>query len=177
MKILALILTILFSQTAISSILVEPQLGYVVNHSADSQLNVTRNGVTSSTNVNASGTAAEIGGRVGLQFLGLMAGGSVVKGASDKGMLTGVFVGYNAPILVRAWAAYHFKSEINYGSVETDGTSIELGAGFTALPLLSINLIYRKYSMDEFVINGLDYTTSDYAPTEIVLAVSAPLTF
>jgi hypothetical protein len=124
MKILALTLTILFSQTAISSILVEPQLGYVVSHNADDRISVTRNGVTSTANVSASGTAAEIGARVGLQYFGFMAGASVVQGASDKGMLTGVFVGFNAPILVRAWAAYNFKSEINYGSTETDGTSI-----------------------------------------------------
>ena len=177
MKKLFLMTAITLSLSTQASILLEPQLGYVVNHNADSQITVTRNGVTSNANVSASGTAAELGLSAGVQYFGFMAGGSVTQGASDKGLLTGVFIGFNAPILLRAWATYNFKSEINYGSTETDGSSVELGVGFTALPLLSLNLIYRKYDMDELSISGIPYTTTGLKPSEIILAVSAPLTF
>jgi len=175
MKTLLAFTLLVFSSFSNASILIEPQLAYAFSHKLDQTITITNGAATGTTRVNSSGTALEIGGRFGLEFFGLMAGASYHKGLSDKGSNLGAFIGYEAPILLRAWAAYHFDAEVNYDNTSTSGTSIELGVGYTALPLLSLNFIYRKYDMDELTSAGVTYGASDVTPTELSIGISLPL--
>ena len=80
----------------------------------------------------------------------------------------GAFVGYDFPILVRAWATYFF--DVTY-SPETGSdltaTGTSFGVGFTGLPFVSLNAEYRMLSFDD----------SELDSSEVFLSASLPLTF
>ena len=89
----------------------------------------------------------------------------------------GVFVGYNFPILIRAWGAYYFANttEITNSNVELTGNTKELGLGFTALPFLSLNFMYRMIDLNKVKISGVEYNR-DISAQEYVVGISLPLT-
>jgi hypothetical protein len=174
MKYILGLVLMLASTLSSAGILIEPQLGYVFSHSLKTTASLSANGATSSLSVNASGTALEYGGRLGYSFLGLSTGLNYSNGANSKGSNLGVFVGYSAPILIRAWAAYNFDAKVNYNStIKTEGSSIEAGLGFTGFPFLSLNLIFRTYDLTTFKYSSTTYTTS-LSPTELEFAISLP---
>lgn len=170
----------LTSITANASLLIEPHIGY----------NISGGGTTSG--VEYKYTNPELGLRFGGQYLGLMAGldytastytWTQTPGGDDKfdrGEI-GVFVGYNLPILLRFWGAYYFsntaKDQDSSGKTpsgsEFKGNTKELGVGFTALPFLSLNLIYRNvvFTSKPAAVSG-----GDISNHEIVLGVSLPFT-
>ncbi|MBY0413330.1 MAG: hypothetical protein K2Q18_04160 [Bdellovibrionales bacterium] len=174
---LTLGLTIL-SQTASAGLLLEPHVAY----------NLSGSGTESGTEYDYNG--AQIGARVGYQNWGFMTGLDYTKGSGSvdsktAGVTTtrdlssdeiGIFAGYNLPILFRAWGAYYFSNETTYkGGFDLSGDTKELGVGFTGLPFLSINLVYRMVNFDE----SKNLTTSvkssvSYDFNEIVLGVSLP---
>lgn len=188
-----LLLSILFIQTASAGILIEPQLGYIVSGKGD----YTDSGVKVSGKYNG----VQYGARLGYQVLGLM-GGLSYQAATYTTSLTcalctptsakvdykqdafGVFVGYNAPILIRAWIGYNFSVKETSSTSNTyvtngdwsKGHSTELGVGFTGLPFLSVNVIYRMLSYTKVYDNNTKTTSSvsGNSPKEIALAVSAP---
>ncbi|MDD4975066.1 MAG: hypothetical protein PHY93_11980 [Bacteriovorax sp.] len=174
-----LVLTILTS-SAHASLLIEPHLGY----------NISGGGTTSG--VEYKYTNPELGLRLGGQILGLMAGLDYTfssytwtqsPGGDDKfdrGEV-GLFVGYNFPILLRFWGAYYFsntaKDTNSTGKTATGaefkGNTKELGVGFTGIPFLSLNLMYRNVVFDSkpAVVTG-----GDISNHEVVLGVSLPFT-
>ena len=170
--ILGLFLTI---STASASLLVEPHLGYNLGSSGDGE----------------SYNGGQFGMRLGYQQLGLMAGLDFTRSNFDQkssgasGAATykmernewGVFVGYNFPILLRAWGAYYFsnKTEITNANVELSGNTKELGLGFTALPFLSLNFMYRMIDLDKSKYNGVE-RNADASAQEYVVSISLPLT-
>lgn len=142
------------------------------------------------------------GSRLGFQYLGFMGGmdfnlGSYGWDEKSNGTTTkydldttrfGVFAGYDFPILLRAWIGYYFKNSAEYSKTYEDesdkgdaynGTAIELGVGFTPLPLLSVNVGYRMNTYDEYenangtktALNG----DSEVNINEIFVGVSLPL--
>lgn len=181
------------SGLAHADFLIEPHIGYNVSSSGES----TFAGVK--TDYEYSGP--QFGLRAGGQYLGFMAGldytfatadieskesGVTYKDEFNKKEL-GVFVGYNLPILFRAWAGYYFDAKArdndNSGSSvsgsEYSGSATELGVGFTGLPFLSLNLMYRMINYDEFKSGGVTTKLSgdsEVSISEIVLGVSLPLT-
>jgi hypothetical protein len=180
-KLVGLVFGLLLAMnTANAGLLIEPHLGYNIHGSGD-------NG-----GYDYSYTGAQYGLRLGYQNLGLMVGmdytGSSGSVDAEKGSTTlnqnytsndiGVFAGYNFPILVRAWAAYYFSNTMKYKSDDTkaSGDTKELGVGFTGLPFLSINVIYRMVNHDEFTAASGAKSAIDYSFNEIVLGVSLPLT-
>jgi hypothetical protein len=56
------------------------------------------------------------------------------------------------------------------------GKATEIGIGFTPLPLVSLNLIYKMFDYDEGydAVNRTTSTLTNYDPKEIQLAVSVP---
>lgn len=104
------------------------------------------------------------GARAGFTHaLGLMGGIDYMSGkweddANPSSDLTpstlGVFVGFEFPILLRVYGVYSITNEMKAknsagtSKYEGDG-AIKLGVGFTALPILSINLEYIKANFDE----------------------------
>nr|BDT28208.1 outer membrane beta-barrel protein [Bacteriovorax sp. HI3] len=183
-KKLALVLGVVFlsAQTASASLLIEPHIGYNLSGSGDA------GGVEYDYN------GPQLGARIGWQNLGLMLGLDYTRSSyeqeakSSTGTVKtdmkrnefGVFAGYNFPILVRAWGAYYFSNTTkadNSINTEYKGNTKELGVGFTGLPFLSINLMYRMVNFDEFESsagNGSLSPERDFK--EIVLGVSLPLT-
>lgn len=175
--------------TANASILVEPHLGYIAS-----------GGTESYYSVKYDYSGPQYGARLGVKYLGLMGGfaythstfsnklsaGITSLTAKQKQDEMGVFVGYNAPVLIRAWVAYFFSAKntwtdnaLGAGTSGTwyKGKTTEIGIGFTPLPLLSLNVSYRMLSFDKAysALTGAEGTlTTKYEPKEIVLGVSVP---
>lgn len=187
MKVLVTLTTLLFTTIASAGILIEPQVGYVISNKFSGTANITTSGGTAGTlALDYKATGVEYGGRVGYQVLGFMAGVNYghmsgtsknADGSKDdiKGTNLGAFIGFKAPILVRGWVAYNFSSKADLGDSELDGKSTEIGLGFTGLPFLSVNAIYRMYDYTEIKSSGSTFAASGLKPKEIALAVSLPL--
>ncbi len=172
------------STTANASFLIEPHLGYNIS-----------GGVASYSNTKYDYTGAQYGARLGFQTLGLMGGFDYTHSGYDlkstvltSGVVAtvpvtqneyGVFVGYNAPILLRAWLAYYFSTKMTYTNPTTtyySGNTTEIGVGFTPLPLISVNVSYRMINFDKGHTAAAGDYTIGYTPKEIVLGVSLPFT-
>ncbi len=179
-----------------ANILIEPYLSYTAFGGGESTV------ASAAAKDEYSPSGYDVGGRFGTQFLGLMGGLDIAKGSikveSERSIgstftdeydrtRVGVFVGYNAPLLVRAWGAYHFlnKAEDTNSSgrfssgTKLDGTSLELGVGVTLLPLVSLNVGFRNNTYDEYETNGTTTKLSgdnEVSVQEIFVGVSLPLT-
>ncbi|AUN98112.1 hypothetical protein DOM21_10705 [Bacteriovorax stolpii] len=183
-KKLALVLGVVFlsAQTASASLLIEPHIGYNLSGSGDA------GGVEYDYN------GPQLGARIGWQNLGLMLGLDYTRSSYEqeaknsagtvKTDMTrneiGVFAGYNFPILLRAWGAYYFSNTTksdNSINTKHKGNTKELGVGFTGLPFLSLNLMYRMVNFDEYESSaGSGSLNPERDFKEIVLGVSLPLT-
>ena len=83
--------------------------------------------------------------------------------------LTLIFVGYELPIMLRAWATYFFDSNWDFdGGEKTEFTTIALGVGFTGLPFVSLNAEYR--------LNTFDSDEDIETNADILFSVSIKLT-
>lgn len=184
-----------FSNTSNAGIHVEPYLGYSLAGSGDSTFGTTK--------YDHSYATPTIGGRLGYNMLGLMAGvdysmqtfglesevGSTTFDDDVSKSQLGIFVGYELPILLRVWGTYFLSSKIEGDDSQTAGTLIDsryefsdgggyaLGAGFTGLPFVSINLEYRTLEYDKGEISGATITNYNEKLdlSEILLSVSLPL--
>jgi predicted porin len=171
--ILGLFLTV---NTASAALLLEPHLGFNLGSSGDGD----------------SYNGSQLGMRVGYQQLGLMAGLDFTRSTFDQDQTVnnvavsnemernewGLFVGYNFPIFIRAWAAYYFANttKATTSNFEMSGNTTELGVGFTALPFLSVNVMYRMINLDELKASNGTKSTIDNSNKEFVVGVSLPLT-
>ncbi len=177
-KLILTVAALAFTTNAYADLLLEPYLGF---H--------TGNWKQSTTEKDLSGPS--FGARVGYQTMGFMVGADYMTGLwKDKSNPAndvtpadlGLFVGYNFPIMLRAYLTYtpsalthslKFKNSSGSSTYE-EGSTMKLGVGFTALPLVSINLEYIMGKYSE--VNGVNLTT-DRETTLYGLTVSAPLTF
>ena len=194
MKRLLIAILFTFISSTHAGFLIEPYLNYNFG-SGD----YTDNGA----NVDVSTSGPNFGSRLGYQFLGFMGGmdfnvGSLGWDEESGGSKTsydldttriGIFAGYDFPILLRAWVGYSFKNNAEYSKAygadgiakgdKYNGSAIELGVGFTPLPLLSVNVGYRMNTYDEFeqtngtttALNGAE----EISVKEIFVGVSLPL--
>jgi len=193
-----LLLSILFSlllTSAQASFLIEPYLGFSIAGDGDTQV--------AGANYDLSYSSPTIGARAGYQMLGFMAGidysmqtfdlesksGNTTRKDGFKKNQLGVFVGYELPILLRAWATYYLSAGLdgddapatgqNFSSNDefSGGSGYALGVGFTGLPFVSINLEYRQLSYDKFErsTNSLVGYGEDADLSEVMLSVSLPL--
>jgi len=180
-----------------AGLFVDPYLGYNAGWA-------TKDHTEGSTTVSLDYTSMGpmFGARAGFQMLGFMAGaeygmstttqdlaaatvGSVSIPAASTDLQTtymGVFVGYELPILLRAWATYNLSvdSEITSDSGKgnvTSGSGFTLGVGFTGLPFVSLNVEYRSVTFDKSTASGGSETdlTNDITSNEVFASVSIPL--
>lgn len=176
-------ITILSTQMASAAFLIEPYLGY----------KAITDGEVGTTELETNGVT--YGGRLGFQRLGFMGGvdfsGSSFDLEATNGSTTtqtdasstdfGLFVGYNAPVLVRVWATYFLSSNLdleNSSNSENKGNGYALGAGYTGFPFLSINFEYRHKTYDEVETNsGTSPLNPEADINEVLLSVSAPFSF
>lgn len=195
-KSIGLLLVLLLSTQSNAGILIEPFLGYGFGSGEYAASGITTRETKES--------GMHIGGRLGYQMLGFMGGleyrktsGSykfsgpssltslaALPDADYSGTEVGAFIGYNLPILMRAYIGYTFSSKwelegnswrSNNGD-ELSGSTTTFGVGFTGLPFVSLNLEYRMLSFDKFtdVSNNNAETAVDESVNEIVLGVSVP---
>ncbi len=122
-----------------------------------------------------------LGARLGGSFLLFSAGVDFGMDTFDGSTRsnTSAFVGFDFPILVRAYAKYMISSNLENDDLDDLNVDVAfndgyvLGLGFTGLPLVSINLEIEKssYTYEDYPILGdLDV---DFAAT--TLTVSLPL--
>lgn len=167
---------IFIMSSASAALLVEPHLGYNLGTSGDGE----------------SYSGGQFGMRLGYQQLGLMAGLDFTRSSFDQNTIAGavtttnkyernewgLFVGYNLPILIRAWGAYYFSNTTKntIDNSELTGNTKELGVGFTPLPLLSINFMYRMIDLNKNETAAGVKTAVDNSAQEYVVGISLPLT-
>jgi hypothetical protein len=205
------LITIMFSASSYGSLMIEPYLGYTFGGGEQD--------LGGNSKYDYSYHHPMLGLRLGGSLLGFMAGldysGSLLSSFSmdveqKAGSSTtdynddvnktqfGLFVGYDFPILLRAWATYYLSAKLEGESAVAAGTNqiyttnysesgsgIGFGVGFTPLPLISVNLEYRKFTYDEWenstgnpssgTFGDSTYPTyKDVELTEILLSVSLP---
>ena len=152
-----LLLAMIITVSASAGLLVEPYLGYEIGSGEAGSTDYTFN-------------TSVLGGRVGYTMLGLMGGidyslgmesdlegktGGVTGKTKYSQDSLGLFVGYELPILLRAWATYYLSTNLERQEgtdkgKEYSGDGLGLGVGFTGLPFVSLNLEYRMMSYDEY---------------------------
>lgn len=169
-----LILSVFSMKKADAGILLEPYFGI---HPFSSEFS------SGSNSNDISGTA--FGARAGWQTLGLMFGGNYKTGSfknDDNGSdvdsytHTGVFIGYNFPIMIRFWAEYILSSNVEFeGGTELEkGTGTTFGFGYTGFPFVSINLEMTKVDGYENAATGND---SNIEVSTTMLSLSFPFNF
>ena len=171
-----------------AGLLLEPYVGYLLG-TQDGKYKQDGNEVDPDE---TSSSGAGFGARVGFQTFGLMVGGvyetipSITSEEndveSDAGSTSrlGVFVGYDFPLFLRVWGTYFLDVSIedSNGNDASDMFDSGLGAGvgLTFLPLVSLNVEYRMYTLsDDFKNNGVTFDYSDTNYSEIFVSVSLPL--
>lgn len=182
----SLLTIILLSSNLQASILLEPHFG----------VTALGTGTNSATEYSYNGT--QYGMKLGYQELGIMVGVDYNLSSytwerkttsttnNDKFDRTeiGAFAGYNFPILVRAWAGYYFshtaKDQESAGATgngqKYEGSATELGLGYTGLPFLSLNVVYRMISISKSINTSNISSSASISNSEIVLGISAPFT-
>jgi hypothetical protein len=184
-----------FSGNTRAGILIEPYLGFSLAGTGDTTIGTNK--------YDHSYSSPTIGGRLGYGMLGFMAGldysmqtfdleseiGSTTYKDGVKKNQLGIFVGYNLPILVRVWGTYYLSGNLDGDDPSasntlldsryefSDGGGYALGAGFTGLPFVSINLEYRNLEYDKAEFSGATLSTYNEKLnlSEILLSVSLPL--
>ena len=167
-----------------AALLIEPVVGFSVgkgNIETDVPADPTEN-----LSQTRSSNGTSYGGRLGYQNFGLqlgldyLASNMKLSGNDFKTSEFGGFVGYEFPILFRAYAGYVFSGTGTYdGDTEEldlkGGTGPKVGIGFTLLPLLDFNIEYRSITYKELEIsNGLATLNLDY--NAIMVGFSLPFT-
>lgn len=185
------------SSLTFAGILIEPFAGFGVGSGEFEESGVT---------VDHKYSAPQFGARFGYQVLGLMAGleyrrtsgtlkysthsgGGLQANAGTKqkysGTEYGIFVGYNFPILARAYISYSFDTSWDFDvenafiggkDDELTGKTTTLGVGFTGIPFVSVNLEYRIISHSKLKdgMTGVESPSFDHDTNEVVLGISVP---
>ncbi|MCF8058531.1 MAG: hypothetical protein K9K67_04490 [Bacteriovoracaceae bacterium] len=184
-----------FSSNTKAGVLIEPYLGFSLAGSGDTTFGTNK--------YEHSYSSPTIGGRLGYGMLGFMGGidysmqtfdleserGSTTNKDGVKKSQLGIFVGYNLPILLRVWGTYFLSSSLEGDDPQTasnlidsryeysSGSGYALGAGFTGLPFVSVNLEYRTLEYDKLEVSGTALSTYNEKTdlSEIMLSVSLPL--
>lgn len=161
-----------------ASLLIEPHLSYNIYATGEND------------NVDTSYNGPQYGLKLGYQYFGLMVGmdyrksnfetkfesNNVTSRHEMKRDEIGIFAGYEFPILVRGWVGYYFSNKTKFKEVDAEykGSTTELGVGFTTLPFLSVNFMYRMVKLDELSSSSLTVPAKSDA-NEFVVGISLPL--
>ena len=169
---------VIFSLQSKASLLIEPHVAFQFS------------GKVENSNPATTYSGTQYGARLGMQTFGLMGGLDYTRSSitnktvgiadydSDRDQI-GVFLGYKFPILLRAWGSYYFSDKNTYTNKDYySGSGTEIGVGFTGLPFISVNLMYRTSTYDTAYdsATGLKAKLATSTKTnEIALGVSIPL--
>ncbi|HAG91602.1 MAG TPA: hypothetical protein DCL41_07005 [Bdellovibrionales bacterium] len=143
-KSLAVAFAVMVSPLSHASFLIEPYLGYHFGTYDRGSADDTAKGPT-------------FGGRLGFSNLGLQFGADYMGGNweldrspkfNGSASNLGVFVGYDFPILVRAYASYFFDAKLQ-DTTKYEGNLIRFGVGLSPVPLIDVNLEYITATYDK----------------------------
>ena len=185
-------LSLFTATTAKAGILIEPYAGYATG-SSETKIGAGLGGTTYKHDTSGLGFGARLGYTLPLVWFALDY--SMANGAKSKAKSTGAtdadvdsttlaaVVGVKVPFF-RAWAGYSpmHSANVKGNGVETkfDGTLLKVGAGFTGLPFVSINLEYRMMEFKKYSQSG---TSADLSSSglyesakgsDFLLSVSVP---
>ncbi len=168
---------VMISLPANAGILLEPYLGYETG---------TQKSSTSSDNYSVMGFGARVGYTLPLVWFGLdySTGSGKLKSSGTDYDITGTNlfadVGIAIPLL-RAWFGYGLQSTLTEktagGDAKITGDIMKIGAGFTGLPFIAINVEYLMYTPKKQTYGGVESTLSGMSGTGLMLSVSAPFDF
>ena len=180
-------LTLGFTSQSQAALLIEPVVGFNIGTKYDFKFD----SIPANNDTITGGSGASYGGRLGYQQLGLQLGLDYLKSSIDMNDSSlkenistsewGGFIGYEFPILLRAYAGYIFsgtgttKATGNQKVEFNKGTGTKIGVGFTGLPFVDINLEYRRMNYSEMTIGSVDLDT-DTTYSTIMLGLSLPFT-
>lgn len=182
---LALILG--FALPAKAALLIEPVVGY--NMGTKIEVDDVKN--------YSGGSGPSFGGRLGYQNFGFQIGLDYLNSninpdhddfdSNIKMNEWAAFVGFEFPVLLRAYAGYIFsasgqstKYDVHAGAgnqkLELDGGSgMKVGVGFTVLPFLDINFEVRQGTFDDNKLGGTSIDNKVKYST-YMLGISLPFT-
>jgi len=163
-----------------AGLLLEPYLGYGMGSS--------KNGTGTNDD-----TGLEYGARVAFETMGFFVGGEYMGGSVKSKDKTGgktytltptnmgLAVGYQFPVLVRAYATYFFTADSKVDTnpaVTYKGSAMKIGVGYTGFPIIAINLEYISTTFTKGEVGGVSGTLSNKITGNLIaLSVSAPFTF
>lgn len=176
-------ITVPFTTTAQAATLLEPYVGTHLNSTYTNESN------TCTSSCSGSLTSSAVGGRLGFQNLGLMLGlngkrawydfENVSDSLGEASTTTlGFFVGYDFPILLRAWFEYVISGRADWQDSDDVswkvGSGKTFGIGYKVIPFVSLNLEFGSLKFTEQdaagVATDIDVTLNTY-----MLSVSIPL--
>lgn len=176
-----------------SGIHIEPYFGYIADGKTEQN--------TGGNNLQWSFNGPIYGARLGYNIFGFITGIEYAMSAFDhkfdspesqraanpddefEGTFLGLFIGYDFPVLSRFWLTYFFNAEYEDkdGTNSSDlikGSSYALGLGYKMLPLISLNVEYRKSIYDKEKDASTGITTNlgseKYEIQEIIVSLSFP---
>ncbi len=144
-------------------------------------------GKQTDTNVNESLVGTHVGGKLGWSYFNMAFGLDYMRGnlsAKESGQTdkstsrdVGLFAQFKLP-MVKFAATYFIDSqqEMKNSPAEYGGSGYKLGVGFTAFPLVSLNLDYIVVNYDELTGVGAA-TQMDLDRKSLLLSVSVPFSF
>ncbi|GIL17869.1 MAG: hypothetical protein BroJett040_16200 [Oligoflexia bacterium] len=171
---LVVMLGLVISTQAQAAFHIDPFLGYETGKFKSA---------TSESDLSGTG----FGARIGYSILGFSMGGEYygaslkakgTNGAADTDLTDtdmGVFVGYQFPVLVRAYLTYYASSSAKITGAEFTGSGgTKIGIGYSGLPFVTINLesIARKYN--KVKPDGFPSVDSTNESNTTVLSISVP---
>lgn len=200
--IIASLMVIGLTTQAHAGLLIEPYLGYIFSGET------TETGAGASAfNYKYDYSGINYGGRLGYSTFGLQFGldynmasydyettnaTTKLKDAYDFTAF-GAFVGFKFPVFLRVWGTYFFNAELkdtdsgtggvySPSGAKFEGSGFGLGAGFTGLPFVNINLEYRSFTYDEgttsdgtkITLPNTTYGVGKHDASEMILSLSVP---
>lgn len=177
---------LLTSSQAFAGIYLEPYFGYETGKSTG-EADIQSVGILQ---VDTESKGVVFGGKLGYSMMGLAGGldysmfkskdtdktGQGNDGDSDV-TDTGAFVQFTFPIMFKVSGTYIFNSKNKSDDSESTGSGIKIGAGYTGLPFIAINLDYISVKYDDTKVDNAVVNSSDVKSTSYMLSVSLPLDF
>ena len=87
----------------------------------------------------------------------------------------GLVVGYEFPIMLRAWLTYNFSQKLEKGNYSYEGSGYKLGVGYTGFPFVVIGVEMASYNYDKGELSGTTLTGVDFDLKATMLTISVPL--
>ena len=186
MKHIIVFALLLLALPAKAGFLIEPNLGYQISSTYDRGTPPTDsiNGITYGVMAGYD----YMGLQVLLDYMGSIetdikpSTGTYVPAAKGSESQIGVVVGYQIPMLFRIFAGYIFTHEVTFKqtpfTVISKGSGFKVGASYSIIPMLNVNLTYVSSTFKDATVNGVSATyTTQPKFNELILSVSVPLTF